>query len=313
MDPDLTGKIEDPRLLDGRPERRTPGQEHRQMCLLVLSGPRCGEVLPLRQRDLLIGRGDGAHLRIPAEGVSRRHARLLLYRGAWLLFDLGSRNGTLVNRRPVRRALLRDGDQIQLGAGSLLKFSRQDAIDLRFQQQLLEAALRDSLTKVFNRRYFMERLRGEVAYAARHLRPLSLLLMDVDHFKRINDEYGHPAGDVVLCAICAAISRAIRSEDVLARVGGEEFAVLCRGVGRADAQLFGERILATVAAHPPIAPRGRPLRVTLSLGVAELTRDLYLEEGSVDCSVERLMTLADQALYAAKRAGRGCVRVAQIH
>ncbi len=112
----------------------------------------------------------------------------------------------------------------------------------RFQQQMYDAALRDALTKAFNRKYFLDRLETEVAYARRHGAHLSLLMFDVDHFKRINDTFGHLAGDCVLARIATIARHAVRTEDVFARYGGEEFGDLCRGVGLGDAGILGERL-----------------------------------------------------------------------
>lgn len=165
LDPDVTTKIAD------LPVKYPVGHMAPQACLMMLSGPLLGEVYPLITGPLLLGRSEQADVQVLVEGVSRLHARLLRDRSDWVVEDLGSRNGTLVNGEPIHRTRLRDGDKIQVGPSTILKFALQDAIEEQFQRQMYESALRDGLTKVFNKRYFVERLRSEVAYALRHRCP----------------------------------------------------------------------------------------------------------------------------------------------
>jgi diguanylate cyclase (GGDEF)-like protein len=149
--------------------------------------------------------------------------------------------------------------------------------------------------------HFEERLRAEVAYAIRHRTQASLLIIDLDHFKRVNDTYGHPAGDAVLKRACEACSRALRTEDVFARFGGEEFAVVLRGIDIKGAARLGERLRQAVSAEV-VEHEGHRIQVTLSAGAA-----------SMACcrtpSAEELISIADRRLYAAKQAGRNRVAV----
>ena len=154
-----------------------------------------------------------------------------------ILEDLGSTNGTFCNGIRVDRRELVDGDKIMVGSTTILKFTYHDYLDEIFQRQMYESALRDGLTKVFNKKYFTDYLEKEFAFAARHGGPLALIFLDIDHFKKINDTHGHPAGDFVLAELSQMMATLLRTEDVLARFGGEEFAVICRGsdlVGRED-------------------------------------------------------------------------------
>src|SRR5690606_1374819 len=144
--------------------------------------------------EVLVGRSSQAGMRLTGQGVSRLHARFFRDGDATFVEDLGSTNGTLVNGvRLTGPTALRDGDKIQIGASLLIKFSRQDALGRSFQEQLCEAALRDPRTKVFNRRAFNERLETELSHLTRHGTELALRLFDLDHFKRINDTFGHLA------------------------------------------------------------------------------------------------------------------------
>ena len=206
-----------------------------QPYLIVYAGNAVGRTLRVGE-ELSIGRSPRADLQLHGEGVSRMHVRLTKIDGTVHLEDLGSTNGTMVNGERVkgRRALV-DGDQIQVGVNLILKFSLQDEAQARFQQELYEAALRDPLTKVYNRRAFDDRLEGDLSHAKRHGAPLSLLLFDLDFFKSVNDTYGHVAGDFVLAKFAELVASMVRREDMFARYGGEEFAMICRSTPLAAA------------------------------------------------------------------------------
>src|SRR5262249_35562882 len=157
-------------------------------------------------------------IRIEDEGVSRKHARLTTNGTEVHLEDLGSANGTFVNEQPLKvRRLLEDGDKIKLGSTTIIKFSYSDEIEESFQRRMFEAALRDGLTRAYNKKYLLERLDKELAFSLRHGTPLTLFLLDADHFKSVNDTFGHPAGDAVLVALAAIVQDTIRKEDVFAR------------------------------------------------------------------------------------------------
>jgi diguanylate cyclase (GGDEF)-like protein len=213
--------------------------------------------------------------------------------------DLGSANGTIVNGERIMTVReLREGDKIHLGPTMVLKFTC-DSIEESFQRQMYDAALRDGLTKVFNKKYFLSRIETEVAYARRHANELSLVMIDVDHFKHVNDSFGHLAGDSVLVKLAKLGSAAIRVEDVFARYGGEEFAVLCRGVPRDGAAVVAER-LRVIVEQTAFDYAGRRMPITISLGVAGTPNNMFKTAAD-------LVAAADEALYAAKRAGRNCV------
>jgi diguanylate cyclase (GGDEF)-like protein len=254
----------------------------------------------IERREVVIGRAADADIRLQGDGVSRRHARVYLEQGELYVEDLQSANGTLVNGDRIGRAVLRDGDRIQMGSTTILKFTYADEVEETFQQKMQEAALHDGLTKAYNKGHFLHRLQGEVAYAKRHRAALSLLMLDVDHFKRINDGYGHPAGDYVLVTLAETIQCSLRLEDLFARFGGEEFAVLCRGTTANEALTLAERLRAKVGAAA-FHHDGRAIPVTVSLGVAE-----WFDQPD---SATRLIADADDALYKAKDSGRNRVVV----
>jgi diguanylate cyclase (GGDEF)-like protein len=267
--------------------------------LIVLAGSNVGEMYEVEAPETVLGRGANATVRLNDDGISRRHARLVLVQNEVVLEDLNSSNGTAVNGDPITQRILRDGDKIRLGSTTILKFTYHDHLDVSFQQQMLDAALRDGLTKAFNKRYFLGRLETELAYAKRHRAPLSLVMFDVDHFKRVNDTFGHLAGDYVLAKISKLTQNTVRTEDVFARYGGEEFGVICRGVNLANAGILGERLRAIVETTE-FDHEGTRMPVTISVGVAAYP-DLPLE------TPEHLIAAADEALYQAKRTGRNRV------
>lgn len=267
--------------------------------LVVLAGTNVGEMHKIEGPETIVGRAMSAQLRLNDDGISRRHCRVLSIGGRVIIEDLGSANGTLVNGDMVQHQELKEGDKIRLGANTMLKFTYQDKLDEAFQQQMYDAALRDGLTKAYNKKFFIDRLDTEFAYARRHKTMLSLVMFDVDHFKKVNDTYGHLAGDAVLVHLARITHSMIRTEDVAARYGGEEFAIICRGIPLLNAGVVGERLRAAVESAN-FEFQGRRLPVTISCGVAALP------ESNV-ATAQELVGEADSALYEAKKTGRNRV------
>jgi diguanylate cyclase (GGDEF)-like protein len=264
--------------------------------LIVLAGSNVGEMFKLDKTETVIGRSTGVSIRLNDDGISRRHARVILDKGELVIEDLKSANGTSVNGGNIERYALKDGDKIRLGSTTILKFTYHDRLDESFQQQMYDAALRDGLTKAFNRKYFLDRLETEIAYARRHKAHLSLLMFDVDHFKAVNDTYGHLAGDYVLGKLSKIATGAVRTEDVFARYGGEEFGVICRAVPLSNAGILAERLRVLVESAA-FEFDGTRIPITISIGIAAHP-DLPVETGA------QLIAAADEALYEAKRTGR---------
>src|SRR5216684_8046926 len=279
---------------DSVSDKPTPLRRSEKSCLVVLAGSSVGEMFQVAVGRTVIGRGDRATVRILDDGISREHAAIESDGNHAFLVDLKSTNGTFCNGLRVTRHELADGDKIALGANTILKFTYQDELEAHFQKQLYESALRDGLTNSFNRRYFLDRLNGEMKFAKRHQTSLALLFLDLDHFKKINDNYGHPAGDRVLADVSARISAMLRTEDVFARYGGEEFAIVCRGIDQSGAEALANRILAAVR-EMRVEHAGRTILVTVSIGVAV--------DGTLP-DVNALIAAADAAMYEAKRQGR---------
>lgn len=273
------------------PTRRTP-------TLTVMNGSELGAVFRVVKPFVVLGRSDTADVTLRAHGVSRSHAELELRGNDVVVRDMGARNGLFVNGLGVREHVLQDGDRMQVGE-AILKFAWHDELEETFQSRLLRSLTEDPLTGVANRAYFTERLRAECAYCRRHWNPLAVLMVDVDHFKAVNDTWGHLAGDHVLAGIGELLKTAVRVEDLVGRYGGEEFAVLLRGATDEPARAVAERIRRTVA-DEIFLWKGERMDITISLGMASFDLD------RCDTPAE-LIALADQRLYAAKRAGRNRV------
>jgi two-component system, cell cycle response regulator len=274
--------------------------------LVVLAGSNVGEMYKVDKERTVMGRGESVDIRLFDEGISREHAQVVqenLEGGTQsVLEDMGSTNGTFCNGARVQRQILAEGDKILLGSTTILKFSYQDKLDEMFQRQMSESALRDGLTKAFNKRYFTERVESEYLYAVRHDVPVSLMFIDIDHFKRINDVHGHPAGDYVLVELAKLAHGCLRNEDIFSRYGGEEFAVISRGTDLAEAQVLAERLRSAVETHA-FSYEGKSIAVTISVGVARAPR-------AGVTSPADLVAIADETMYLAKRSGRNRVCVA---
>lgn len=290
-------------LVQRRDELLAKALAQRQPALVVLAGPSVGKAYRLGPGATRLGRSYGQEITLDDEGVSRHHATIQIDpTGAALIQDARSTNGTRLNGELLSTAPqpLRDGDRVQLGTTVLLKFTRTDALEDEVQARLYESAVRDALTHCFNRRYFQERFSQEMSFARRHNSPLSLVVMDLDHFKRINDEHGHAAGDQVLRAVAARIQSNLRDEDLLARLGGEEFALLLRDTPLVEAVAVAERARRRIGGAP-IHFEGRPIQTSASFGVA------CTSEPGVE-TTDHLFSQADQRMYQAKQAGRNRVQ-----
>lgn len=266
-------------------------------CVVVVVGPQMGRVIDIPVGRAFLGRAPTNDIVLAADGVSRRHASLERERGGVRLRDLGSTNGVFVGGVRADDRVLKHGDIATIGAVSL-RFVEAGSLERDQYRYLYETSVRDPLTGVYNRGHFDESLALEVARAHRHSRDLSLLLIDIDHFKLVNDTWGHPCGDAVLRALPGVASSALRATDLLARYGGEEFAVVLPETGRAGAEAAAERVRERVERHP-FAVGTDVLHITVSIGAAAWSRD--------DPTPERLVEAADRNLYEAKRTGRNRV------
>ncbi|HEY6039290.1 MAG TPA: diguanylate cyclase, partial [Kofleriaceae bacterium] len=248
-------------------ELQRSGGAHRRACLTILTGTLSGQLFKVSKGQLTIGRSPHVELRLDDDGISRNHARIRSETNRAWIEDMESRNGTFVNGERITGAVeLKDGDKVQVGRGTVLRFGFQDQLDESFHESLLSSALRDGLTKLFNKRYLMDRLDSELKFAIRHETSLSLLLLDIDHFKKINDSFGHDVGDEVLREFAVRLASNVRAIDLPVRHGGEGFVVVMPDTDLEDARRIAERIRLHVAGAPFRVMGGQELlSVTISI------------------------------------------------
>jgi diguanylate cyclase (GGDEF)-like protein len=269
-------------------------------CLVVVHAPErrlLGARLPLSRGEVTLGRDPACDLVLDAEDVSRQHARVCAEGPGHVLEDLDSTNGTFVGCARVKRHPLAPGELVRLGS-VVLKVLAGDDLEARWHAETARLAREDPLTGLAHKGTFAEALAREVARARRNGQPLSLALLDLDRFKEVNDRFGHLAGDHVLRALAAVVRPLVRGDQLLARIGGEELALLLPEVPVEKALIFAEKIRGLVAAHA-FAHGGAEIPVTVSVGVAALDPS--------DETPEALLARADERLYEAKRAGRNRV------
>lgn len=266
--------------------------------LVVIYGLELGRKFDLVNHTLVIGRSSKADIQIDQESVSRNHARITADGATVVVSDMGSTNGTYVNDELIEGDFqLRTGDLIKIGR-TIFKFIAGGNIETAYHDEIYRLTTVDGLTQVFNRRYFEETLEREISRCHRYGRDLTLILMDIDRFKHINDTFGHLAGDYVLKQLASTIKTRIRREDVFARFGGEEFALLLPEVDMEGAAQLAETSRRIIEAHP-FRFDNQDIPVTISLGIATL--------GPQAKEVTDLIRAADARLYQAKNGGRNRV------
>ncbi|GAB4307942.1 MAG: GGDEF domain-containing protein [Myxococcota bacterium] len=281
-------------------ELKSQEQGQKKAYLIVISGRSVGKMVEIGDAKCIIGRTPDVDVMIDDEGVSRQHAMVMREGSdAVRITDLGSTNGVFFDGRRITSEMLRDGDKVQIGSSTVLKITFQDNIEEAFQKKLYESATRDGLTGVFNKKYFIEQLAAEFSFCVRRGVPLSLIIFDIDFFKKTNDTYGHLAGDYVLKSLAQTVTKTIRNEDIFARYGGEEFVILLRDTELKKAHNIAERIRKLVEAAEFIF-EGTKIPTTISVGVASIEDENFLDH-------DELIRKADEYLYTAKRSGRNQV------
>nr|VFJ57790.1 MAG: diguanylate cyclase (GGDEF) domain-containing protein [Candidatus Kentron sp. FW] len=271
--------------------------ERTQPVLLVIAGMLVGKLFPLDKKPwVTIGCAEDCDIRFMQADISPRHARLELNEGNAVITDLGTINGTYVDGIAVSRHGLADGAIIRIGSIDILKFTYINQLERSFYSNQYRKTVYDDLTGVFNRRYFLMALGQELAYAHRHSQTAALILIDIDHFKRINDGQGHLVGDTVLRRIVSVIQKNLRKENILARYGGEEFGIILRGGDAWEAHGLADRIRCSVG-QTGFDHGGKSFHITISAGIAIHDRE-HAPGGALE-----IFTEADKQLYRAKAAG----------
>jgi diguanylate cyclase (GGDEF)-like protein len=272
----------------------------RDACVVHIypTGPGMGARYALSDTPVVLGRGNDCDIRINDHSVSRRHARIQPGADGYYAVDLQSTNGTFVNDVPASITKLKDGDYLRIG-NCIYRFLMGGNVETEYHEEIYRLTIVDALTDIHNKRYMMEFLDRELARSARYCRPLALVLFDIDHFKKINDELGHLGGDVTLRELAACIKAGIRKEELLARYGGEEFVMVLPETTLEGGIHAAERIRSLVEEHT-FRYENKTYPVTVSLGVATTA-------GDESMTPSELLRLADEKLYQAKNSGRNRV------
>lgn len=272
-----------------------PGKDQTErICCLVCIHPvdRLGQVVEL-DGELLVGRDSGCELELSDDSVSRRHALLRPSASGFTVLDLGSKNGTYVNDIRVEEHVLEPSDRLRFGS-QIFKYLSPDRFEAAYFENAYRMITTDGLTQAYNRRYLFDMADRELKRSRRTGRPLSLLMVDIDQFKSINDTYGHLAGDEVLIEVSRRLRSSLRADEVFARYGGDEFCVLLPDTDLASAELIAERLRAVVAETSTRTQRA-DVAVTVNVGAA-------CAEASSEISRADLIEQSDKQLYAAKLA-----------
>jgi diguanylate cyclase (GGDEF)-like protein len=270
-------------------------------CLVVIYAPAqsdLGKRHVLQKETTSIGRDRENDIVLDSDSVSRRHAKIEQRDGHFYLIDLDSTNGTFINddAEPVAAVQLRRGDQIKVG-DTIFKYLSGSDVEAQYHETIFNMTITDGLTDVSNKKQLDTVLRKEIPRALRHGRELSLLMIDIDHFKDVNDTYGHLAGDTVLRELASILGKRLRPDDEIGRYGGEEFCAILPETSLEGATAIGEELRTRVEGHTFVV-EGETIDVTISLGAAQLQDEMTMKD---------FYKAADEQLYKAKRTGRNKV------
>jgi two-component system cell cycle response regulator len=266
-------------------------------CLVVIYGRSLGRKYELYDPVVTIGRDPDNTIVLDVDSVSRRHARLETFNGGKYLVDLNSTNGTYLNDTLAVREKLKSGDLVKVG-DTILKFLAGANIERAYHEEIYTMTVTDGLTQIPNKRYLMEYMDREFSRARRYGRNLSCIMFDIDHFKKINDQYGHLTGDFILKELAILIRRRIRREEIFSRYGGEEFCIVLPECDEETVYDFANTVRSLVESHL-FEFENSKIPVTISVGIGHITADLR--------SPDDLIGVADELLYKAKRSGRNRV------
>jgi diguanylate cyclase (GGDEF)-like protein len=265
--------------------------------LIIIHGKEIGKKYDLHKSEMKIGRADGNEIQINEEDVSRLHATLTVGPDEVRIRDEKSTNGTFVNTKRVQDVGLSDGDLILLG-NTILKFISSSSVESQYHESIYRLATLDGLTQVFNKAHMLEKAEGEFGRSRRYGRELSLVLFDFDHFKKVNDTYGHPAGDFILQKTASIVMKNLRKEDIFGRYGGEEFMLILPETAVENAHTIADKLRVLIQSVD-YEYQGQKLAITISAGVAALNAAIH--------SFAELLQRTDKALYRAKQEGRNRV------
>ncbi len=249
----------------------------------------------LQDKPLTIGRGNDADIKLNDDLISRNHCKVSILNDQLIVEDLGSTNGTLIDGKTISCQVLKFDERLQVGP-YVMKIEHKDPHEVQFEKNLFTAATTDGLTGLLNRRCFNERSLQQLENCSSEQQQFSLVMLDIDHFKQINDCYGHPAGDKVIKSIAGMLNNNKRCNDLIGRYGGEEFIMMLPQTCSKEAAAFCERIRSNIE-NLSIRYEEHHIRVTVSIGIISLT-------SSTEKNMETLIEMSDHCLYQAKNQGR---------
>lgn len=284
-------------VVQAAPLEQTSGND----CLVVIYTAEpgmLGKRFVLDNSPVRVGRGADNQVVLEGDSVSRRHARFERRNDGWFVVDEDSTNGTYLNEEQINReSLMSNGDRIKVGP-TILKFLSGLDAEAKYHEEIYRMTIVDGLTQIHNKRYLFEALEKELIRARRYEREISLIMFDIDFFKRINDQFGHLAGDHVLRELARVVQDRIRRDEVFARYGGEEFVIVLPETGLEGSRSLAEDLRGRVAEHSFVF-QSENIPVTISIGCSELSKE--------DRAATDLVQRADEKLYEAKRGGRNRV------
>jgi diguanylate cyclase (GGDEF)-like protein len=294
-------------VVDQKTKSSRPGSGESRISIILTvilgSDVDFGKIYTFNQDAIRIGRDKECAIMVDDRKVSKWHCEIITIRGQKLdqvyLKDLGSTNGTYVNGDQVDQRILKSGDKITVGE-TVLRFNYNDDVEEEYHSRLFNFAATDSLTGLYNRRYVLNELEKHFRISKRNNRVFSIVVLDIDDFKRINDTFGHPAGDEYLKKVSFVITNALREQDICGRLGGEEFLVLLPETDIKGAYILASRIRIRIESSP-IHFNGKEIKTTISAGISQYN------VASPPKSTDTLFQLADNALYEAKRTGKNRV------
>jgi two-component system cell cycle response regulator len=307
MDNELSTEEEDTTRASRKARLDRKGQrENSQACLIVIHGKHLGKRIALDKDEVILGRAKDADVQIHEDSVSRKHAVIRRRQQdlAFVIEDRNSTNGTFINMEKQVKSVLYDQDLISIGE-TTFKFIAGDSLELAYHEELHKLATLDPMLQIYNKKFFLEYLEQKYYYSQLSQTKFSLVLFDADHFKRINDTYGHQAGDRVLQHIAATVKANLRASDIFSRYGGEEFSIVLPESDAGQARITAEK-LRRVIESTGIRHHKTDINITISLGVAS-----FRPGESAIRSCRELIEHADSALYQAKEMGRNRVVVYQ--
>lgn len=274
------------------------GSHEASLILIYPTGPGMGTRYVLSNKPLIVGRGESCDIRVEDPSVSRQHAKIAPGAEGFYATDMDSTNGTFVNDVPATMCKLKDGDYLRVG-NCICRFLAGGNVEAQYHEEIYRLMIFDALTEIPNKRFLVEFLDRELSRSTRYHRPLSLVMIDIDRFKSINDQLGHLAGDFVLRELAGILKTNVRKDELFARYGGEEFAVVLPEASMDATMILAERLRRNVEKHT-FRYEEKPFPVTISLGVACTT-------GHDPITPTELIRKADEKLYQAKRDGRNRV------